>query len=95
MTIYVALMPVGKFYSIDESSGYWTSFANETDGGLWIKTDGSEHGSWSHDEGSETSGTWKYSNGTDGGQWVSTENEPMNKYAAVNPIGTFYSSDDS
>jgi hypothetical protein len=50
-TIYVALMPVGKFLSIDDSSGYWTTFADEREGGLWITDDGSENGEWVYDEG--------------------------------------------
>ena len=66
-TRYIAVNPVGVFHSIDESSGYWTTYANETDGGLWIRADGTEHGSWAHDDGSTTTGTWETTDGDSSG----------------------------
>jgi hypothetical protein len=94
-TRYMAVNPVGVFYSIDESSGYWTTYVNETDGGLWIRADGSEHGSWAHYDGSTTTGTWETTDGDSSGQWVSTTDNELTKYIALNEIGTFQVSDGS
>ena len=58
-TRYTAINPVGVFRAIDDTSGYWTTYAdNDAVGGLWIKDDGSDRGTWTPDEGSENAGTW-------------------------------------
>ena len=95
MKKYVAFNPIGHFYAVDDSEGYWTTFANGTEGGLWTKADGSADGSWEYDDESSSSGIWSFNNGTTGGQWISSEDDPMKRYVAINPVGVFHAIDDS
>ena len=82
MTRYIAFKPVGVFHSIDDSSGYWTAYPDEREGGLWITDDGSQSGEWVYDEGSSNSGTWTYSDVTigAGGYWISKSDDSMTRY---------------
>jgi hypothetical protein len=95
MMKYVAVNPVGRFHSIDDASGYWTTYSDDTEGGLWIKEDGSENGAWIYDEGSETSGTWWNSDNDVSGVWLSLEDDPMTRYVAFSAVGNFLSIDDT
>jgi hypothetical protein len=58
MTRYFAFSAIGNFMSIDDTSGYWTAYANETQDGSWIRADGSDRGSFSYDDESEYTGIW-------------------------------------
>ena len=40
MTRYIAFNQVGRFHSIDDTSGHWTT--NDEIGGSWISDDGSK-----------------------------------------------------
>ena len=94
MTIYAAHEPIGEFLAIDDSPGYWTTYTDGTEGGVWARADGSDQGTWYNDEGTEYTGTWYNSDNTYSGWWVSTEDDNMMKYAAINPVGRFHSIDD-
>ena len=64
-TMISALNPIGVYYAIDGSSGFWASYDDTWD--LWIKADFSVRGFSAYDDTSETTGTWYYSNETRGG----------------------------
>ena len=42
MTIYVGHESIGEFLAIDDSSGYWTTYTDSTEGGAWTRADGSD-----------------------------------------------------
>jgi hypothetical protein len=42
MTIYAAHESIGEFLAIDDSSGYWTTYTDGTEGGVWARADGSD-----------------------------------------------------
>ena len=86
---YGSVTPIGVYHAIDDSSGFWSYYADYP-AGTWIKADGSIHGYWVYDYNSEIYGTWSFTNGTFGGQWISTTEDPMTKYVAFMPIGIFY-----
>ena len=95
MTRYVAFKPIGVFRAIDDTSGYWTTYVDEDDaGGVWIKDDGSDRGTWTPYDGSENTGTWQNNDNTAGGQWISTTEDPMTIYVALMSVGKFHSVDD-
>jgi hypothetical protein len=78
LTKYVALNEIGTFQVSDGSSGYWTTYADDTYDGLWIKTDGSDQGSWNYDDGATDSGYW-WNESNESGTWTQDDTDPLLK----------------
>ena len=78
MTKYVALNDIGTFEVSDGSFGYWTTYEGDADGGLWIKSDGSNQGFWDYDEGTTDSGSWyAYNESDESGTWTRDDTDFM------------------